>query len=328
MVHYTTLTKEITEIKSNNKCADTLAYAYIKCREDYNTHISNVTYPEITAHTRIPESTLENIMLRIKHCPFLFAKVDSKNKSDINGQFKTYNSYYFPNSFQNFFYINNLFFNDDISKHITDKERIKLKGFLLLLKAVCYNETNKFISERTYKGKINKTELGTKIGIDTNTLTILLELAKKYKQIKEIPKGIMITNRYIIPDYIESKSYKSNPKHTELYHLIYYWCLDNDVIPPDRNDIITVNNNTVRRNPILSKIAGKYNITDQDLMQLANDSYYTDWSLFWEEQVKMNRKDYPILNNYLPYVLETRVTNIPEFITWDYLSKILDIESE
>lgn len=329
MVHYTTLTKEIIQINSNNKCTDALAYAYIKFRENYNTHISKVTYLEMEAHTGIPESTLENIMSRIKPCKFLFTKVDSKNKPDLDGKLKTYNTYYFSESYQNFFYLDNQFFKDNISEDITDKEKIKLKGFLLLLKAVCYNETNKFISKRSYKGGVSKTELAKEIGLDTNTLTSLLELAKKYNQIKEIPKGIMITNRYIIPDYIESTSYTSNPMHTKLYHLIYYWCLDNDIIPPDREDKIIKNgNNIVRRNPILSRIAAKYNVTNQDLIQLANDNYYTDLNLFWQEEVKPHLEKYPILNHYLPYVIELRITNKPKIITWNYLIKVLNIEDE
>lgn len=327
MVHYTTLTKEIIQITSNNKCTDTLTYAYIKFRENYNTNISNVTYPEIAAHTGIPESTLENIMTRTKSCKFLFAKVDSKDKPDKDGRIKTYNSYYFPKSFQNFFYIDNQFFKDSISEDITDKERIKLKGFLLLLKAVCYNETNKFISKRSYKGGVSKSELAIKIGMDTDTLTSLLDLAKKYNQIKDIPKGIMITNRYIIPDYIESCSYTSNPKHTEIYHLIYYWCISKGIIPPDREDTITaVGNRVIRKNPILSIIAGKYNITDSDLIQLAADNNMEINSFL--RIAFENAEDYPILNNYLPYVLETRVTNKPEVMTWNYITKVLNISQK
>ena len=124
MVHYTTLTKEIIQINSNNKCTDALAYAYIKSRENYNTHISKVTYLEMKADTGIPESTLENIMSRIKPCKFLFTKVDSKNKPDLDGKLKTYNTYYFSESYQNFFYLDNQFFKDNISEDITDKETV------------------------------------------------------------------------------------------------------------------------------------------------------------------------------------------------------------
>ena len=80
-----------------------------------------------------------------------------------------------------------------------------------------------------------------------------------------IPKGLLILNKSIIPDF------KSNDQLSRLYHIIYGWCLDNDVIPPDRNDEITksVNGQIKRNNPVLNAIMYKIvNMTDEEIRSL------------------------------------------------------------
>ena len=122
---------------------------------------------------------------------------------DEKGEIHTHNTYYFASSYPNYFYINNAFFSEDISSGIASiKEANKVKGLLLQLKAVCINETNKYISRQPYKGGVNISELSRLLKTDRDTLTRLLKLAVELKQVKYIPKGILITNRHIIPDYI------------------------------------------------------------------------------------------------------------------------------
>lgn len=80
-----------------------------------------------------------------------------------------------------------------------------------------------------------------------------------------IPKGLLILNKSIIPDF------KSNDQLSRLYHIIYGWCLDNDIIPPDRNDKITqsANGQTKRNNPVLNAILYKTaNMSDDEIRSL------------------------------------------------------------
>ena len=165
---------------------------------------------------------------------------------------------------EDFFYIYNSFFNDDMN--IAEaSERIKIKNFLLKLKAVCKKETNKYISENPYLDRLNKTELSKKLGIDTKTLNNYLEMAVNAGHIKYITNGLLILNKSIIPDF------KKDDTDTRIYHIIYDWCIDNGVVPPDRNDEITVmaNGSIRRRNSLLVEITGKLGyMKDEDIRSL------------------------------------------------------------
>ena len=235
---YTTRTKDINNI--DNK--DAIVYAYIKSRMNYKTSIAdNVTEKEITEKLGIPLSTVKRSVSRLKNNKNLMAKCN-----------------------ENFFYIYNSFFNDDMNI-AKASERIKIKNFLLKLKALCKKETNKYISESPHLGGLNKTELSKKLGIDTKTLNKYLEMAVNAGQIKYITNGLLILNKSIIPDF------KKDDTDTRIYHIIYDWCIDNGVIPPDRNDEITVmaDGSIRRRNSLLVEIAGKLGyMKDEDIRSL------------------------------------------------------------
>ena len=248
---YTTLTKDINNV--DNK--DAIVYAYIKSRMNYKTSIAdNVTEKEISEKLGIPLSTVKRSVSRLKSNKNLIA----------DGSYKTYNKYYMAKCNENFFYIYNSFFNDDMN--IAEaSERIKIKNFLLKLKAVCKKETNKYISENPYLDRLNKTELSKKLGIDTKTLNNYLEMAVNAGHIKYITNGLLILNKSIIPDF------KKDDTDTRIYHIIYDWCIDNGVVPPDRNDEITVmaNGSIRRRNSLLVEITGKLGyMKDEDIRSL------------------------------------------------------------
>ena len=250
MESYITLTKDIHKIKGNNKLETVLAIAGIKFTGNYKTNIAETTREYIAAKTRISFRTVKSIVPRLmENADFIFDKIETRIKSP--------NRYYFKKDKENYFFVLNSFFNE-----ATDT---KIKGLLLLIKSVCKQETNKYISEKPYKGALNHSELASKLGIDVKTLDKYLEEAIKEGQIKMIPKGLLILNKSIIPDF------KSNDQSSRLYHIIYGWCLDNDVIPPDRNDKITqsANGQTKRNNPVLNAIQCKTaNMSDDEIRSL------------------------------------------------------------
>ena len=257
---YTTLTKDINNI--DNK--DAIVYAYIKSRMNYKTSIAdNVTEKEISEKLGISLSTVKRSVSRLKNNKNLIDKVISNNVI-AEGSYKTYNKYHVAKCNEDFFYIYNSFFNDDMNI-AKASERIKIKNFLLKLKAICKKETNKYISESPHLGGLNKTELSKKLGIDTKTLNNYLEMAANAGQIKYITNGLLVLNKSIIPDF------KKDDTDTRIYHIIYDWCIDNGVAPPDRNDEITVmaNGSIRRRNSLLVEIAGKLDcMKDEDIRSL------------------------------------------------------------
>lgn len=284
MEQYTTLTKDINNI--DNK--DAIVYAYIKSRMNYKSSIAdNVTEKEISEKLGISLSTVKRSVSRLKNNKNLIDKVISNNII-VEGSYKTYNKYHLAECNENFFYIYNSFFNDDMNIAKAN-DRIKMKNFLLKLKAVCKKETNKYISENPYLGGLNKAELSKKLGIDTKTLNKYLEMAVNAGQIKYITNGLLILNKSIIPDYKEADS------DTRIYHIIYNWCIDNDIVPPDRNDEITVmtNGSIRRRNKLLTEIVGKLDIKDEDIKSF----------------------------------LTNKITNKPKEITLEYIATILNIDS-
>lgn len=245
---YTTLTKDINNI--DNK--DAIVYAYIKSRMNYKTSIAdNVTEKEISEKLGISLSTVKRSVARLKNNKNLIDKVISNNVI-AEGSYKTYNKYHVAKCNENFFYIYNSFFNDDMNI-VKASERINVKNFLLKIKAICKKETNKYISESPYLDGLNKTELSKKLGIDTKTLNKYLEMAVNAGQIKYITNGLLILNKSIIPDF------KKDDTNTRIYHIIYDWCIDNGVVPPDRNDEITVmeDGSVRRRNRLLAELACK-----------------------------------------------------------------------
>ena len=245
---YTTLTKDINNI--DNK--DAIVYAYIKSRMNYKTSIAdNITEKEIAEKLGISLSTVKRSVSRLKNNKNLIDKVISNNVI-AEGSYKTYNKYHVAKCNENFFYIYNSFFNDDMNI-AKASERINVKNFLLKIKAICKKETNKYISENPYLDGLNKTELSKKLGIDTKTLDKYLKIAVNAGQIKYITNGLLILNKSIIPDF------KKDDTDTRIYHIIYDWCIDNGVVPPDRNDEITVmeDGSVRRRNRLLAELACK-----------------------------------------------------------------------
>lgn len=298
MEQYTVLTKGITEIDGNNKFTATLVYAYIKSRENYELNVtSRLTYPNIAKNIKVAEGTVENIVPALISKRALFTKVDGRTMPDEKGEIHTHNTYYFASSYPNYFYIN--------------------------LKAVCINETNKYISRQPYKGGVNISELSRLLNTDRDTLTRLLKLAVELKQVKYIPKGILITNRHIIPDYIVAHNNRQGkPLLTSVYHTIYNWCLDNGIIPPDRNDTIhKVGNKVKRSNEILSRIAAKFNVTDEDIVRLA-DASHVSVNVYLQNAIETEQ---PFIHCYLPYVLSRRLVTKPEYITLEYIASTLNI---
>lgn len=304
-MNYTTIPKAILQIDNNNKFVYAYTYSYIKSREDYNTHKVEISRYDISKNADISFRTVKSAIPFLKKKSFLFKEVISKNEvfETEKSNIRTHNIFVFHSKLDNYFFLNNSFFKESIDA--------KLKGFLLCLKSICLNGTNKYISQKPYKGKINLSELASKLNINVSTLSKLLVDAIKFEQVVEIENGLLILNRSIIPDYVESNDSK-NLLYTKVYHLIYYFCLDNGIVPPNRND------------KVISHIAAKYNITN-DIIELEASKLGMDITTFIE-YASNDISSYSFLNSYLPYILSKRITTMPTKITWQYIASTLNVD--
>ena len=224
--HYTTYPKD-NGITGNNKLILILISAYIKSRERYSDHkLVNLTYEEISKKICIPLITVKRTVPELCKNNKLFSNVEQVH----NGN-RLHNIYHFYKDHPNAFYISNDFFSPYKLEGLKQADENKLKGFLLLLKCHCFNLTNKYYAKRMVKGKVSRSELATVLNMDSSTVGKYIEMASKYKLVKEFDKGLLIIDKDIFPDYCKEKDHE-----TRIYHSLYNWCMRNDIIPPDRDN--------------------------------------------------------------------------------------------
>lgn len=220
---YTTISKDIANVRGNNKLEKILTFSFIKswrkANDNYNdidaNFISDITYLQVEEQIKMK---MDNII------PALINDgVFSKVYKDKQGK-KERNIYTFHEE-TNFFYIDNTFFEN------TTKENNKVKGFLLLLKCFCVNGTNKYLCKNCRKGKYNCNELANLLGLDTKTIKKYIKLAVGLNWLQYIDNGLLITNPFIKADRI-----KKDDAMTFLYDTIYNFCISKGCIPPKREE--------------------------------------------------------------------------------------------
>ena len=302
-IHYTTYPKD-NGITGNNKLILILISVYIKSREKYSDHtLVNLTYEEISNKLGIPLITVKRSVPKLYKNDKLFSNVEQIHNGD-----RLHNIYHFHADCPNTFYINNDFFSPYKLEGLKQADENKLKGFLLLFKCHCLNLTNKYYAKRMIKGKVSRSELSKELDMDNGTVGKYIELARKYKLIKEFDKGLLITDKNIFPDYCKEKDHT-----TRVYHLLYDWCLFHDIIPPDRND-----------ESLLKLIASQYNQTKEDFMELAKKQNMTGKDLITD--YKQHPHNYiGIFEHYLPYVLSKRVKGVTE-VNLQYIAEVLNVK--
>lgn len=297
MAQYTVITKDITTIEGNNKLEAVLVYCYIKSRENYKTHLAdNLTYEEISHHLNIPLPNIKRIVPTLYKNPLLF-----KGYEHIGKDGKTYLIYEFNDTYDNFFYIDNSLLKG--YEAIPDKYENQVKGLLLLLKANCLNGTNNYLFKRRSKCGINKSELSNLIDLDVKTLDKYFTMALKGGLIKKIENGIAITDVNIFPFYYKTDYY------SEYYTMLSRWCMQKSIVPPNKDD------------SMIDVLAAHYPTLSRDIILLARQNHIEP-NVFLKKMVKEKN---PLLNRFLPYQLYKRKVQ-PEYLSWDYLFKVLDLE--
>lgn len=275
----TFINKDIIKLDGNDKLEKIIYYAEIvswrrdnvEYKDIEDRYISDITYKQLEERIEIKADKI--MVSLLKEASFITAHNTYMSDKKIRYVY----TFTKPD---NFFEVDNCFFQD------INKANSKLKAFVLLLKSICLNGTNFYISKKPISNSINKSELCKQTGLSMNSLKKYLQMAIDNNDIALIENGLIITNEFIKADTHKDSLYKF------LYDAIYKHCASKGILPP------------------------KYE--DRPLRYLS--MYYP-----FDETAYNNYKDIVSNadNVYLPSVLIKRLSNMPKSINWQYLLKAL-----
>lgn len=212
-MNYTAIPKSIVTFQTgNSKPVDVYVWATIKCCSDHQTNISHITEEKLALLTGLDERTIRRVIKRLKEAGCL--TVQTAIKEDAVRGFIKRNSYQIKSVEKDFFLLNNGFFTRNYSA--------KMAGFLLLLKAICLNNTNTI--------QWSNGQIAQALGLSRNTVSTLLEECRQAGLIKPQAKGYELTTDCFIQPVI---------KQTEaaIYKELCDFCKTKGVATPRRNKV-------------------------------------------------------------------------------------------
>ena len=212
-MNYTVIPKSIMNFQTgNSKSIDIYVWAIIKCCSDHKTNISHVTEEKLSLLTGLDERTIRRIIKRLKDAGYLI--VQTTVKEDADRGFIKRNSYFIKPVIKDYFFLDNSFFKRNYPA--------KIAGFLLLLKAICLNNTDTI--------QWSKNQIAQALGLSRNTVSALLEECRQTGLIKPQAKGYELTTDCFIQPAI---------KQTEaaIYKELCDFCKTKGVAAPKRNKV-------------------------------------------------------------------------------------------
>ena len=208
-MNYTVIPKSIVNFQTgNSKPVDIYVWATIKYCSNHKTNISHVTEEKLSLLTGLDERTIRRSIKRLKDAGYL--TVQTTIKEDADWGFIKRNSYYIKPEKSNYFFLDNSFFQKNYPA--------KIAGFLLLLKAICLNNTD------TIQWSISQIAKG--IGLSRNTITALIKECQQLGLIKPISNGYELTAGC----FINSSVKKTN---AGIYKELCEFCQSKGVTPPN-----------------------------------------------------------------------------------------------
>ena len=175
-MNYTVIPKSIVNFQTgNSKPVDIYVWAVIKCCSNHKTNISHVTEEKLSLLAGLDERTIRRSINRLKDAGYL--TVQTTIKEDTDRGFIKRNSYYIKPANKDYFFLDNGFF--------TKNYPAKIAGFLLLLKAICLNNTDTV--------QWSNSQIARAVGLSRNTVTALLNECRRLGLIKAIEKGYELT---------------------------------------------------------------------------------------------------------------------------------------
>ena len=208
-MNYTVIPKSIVNFQTgNSKPVDIYVWATIKYCSNHKTNISHVTEEKLSLLTGLDERTIRRVIKRLKDAGYL--TVQTTIKEDADRGFIKRNTYYIAPIKTNYFFLDNSFFQKNYPA--------KIAGFLLLLKAICLNNTD------TIQWSIS--QIAKSIGLSRNTTTALLNECQQLGLIKPISNGYELTAGC----FINSSVKKTN---AGIYKELCEFCQSKGVTPPN-----------------------------------------------------------------------------------------------
>ena len=208
-MNYTVIPKSIVNFQTgNSKPVDVYVWAVIKCCSNHKTNISHVTEEKLSLLTGLDERTIRRSIKRLKGVGCL--TVQTIVKEDADRGFIKRNSYYIKSTSKDYFFLDNGFFKKNYPA--------KIAGFLLLLKAVCLNNTDTV--------QWSNSQIAKAVGLSRNTVIALLNECRRLGLIKTIEKGYELTAGCFINHSIRKTA-------AGIYKEICEFCKSQGTIPPN-----------------------------------------------------------------------------------------------
>ena len=208
-MNYTVIPKSIVNFQTgNSKPADIYVWAVIKCCSDHKTNISHVTEEKLSLLTGLDERTIRRVIKRLKDAGCL--AVQTTVNEDADKGFIKRNTYYIKPANKNYFFLDNSFFKKNYPA--------KIAGFLLLLKAICLNNTDTV--------QWSNSQIAKSIGLSRNTTTALLNECQQLGLIKWIAKGYELTAGCFINSAVRKTD-------AGIYKEICDFCKSKGITPPN-----------------------------------------------------------------------------------------------
>ena len=208
-MNYTVIPKSIVNFQTgNSKPVDIYVWATIKCCSNHKTNISHITEEKLSLLTGLDERTIRRSIKRLKDAGYL--TVQTTVKEDADRGFIKRNSYYIKPANKDYFFLDNSFFKRNYPA--------KIAGFLLLLKAICLNNTDTV--------QWSNSQIAKSIGLSRNTITALLNECQQLGLIKQIAKGYELTTGCFINSAVRKTD-------AGIYKEICEFCKSKGITPPN-----------------------------------------------------------------------------------------------
>lgn len=209
-MNYTVIPKSIVNFQTgNSKPVDVYVWAVIKCCSNHKTNISHVTEEKLSLLTGLDERSIRRSIKRLKDAGYLTVQT-STVKEDADRGFIKRNMYHIKPEKSNYFFLDNSYFKRNYPA--------KIAGFLLLLKAICLNNTDTV--------QWSNSQIAKSIGLSRNTITALLNECQQLGLIKQIAKGYELTTGCFINSAVRKTD-------AGIYKEICEFCKSKGITPPN-----------------------------------------------------------------------------------------------
>lgn len=208
-MNYTVIPKSIVNFQTgNSKPIDIYVWATIKYCSNYKTNISHITEEKLSLLTGLDERSIRRSIKRLKDAGYLI--VQTTIKEDADRGFIKRNSYFIKPVIKDYFFLDNNYFKRNYPA--------KIAGFLLLLKAICLNNTDTI--------QWSNSQIAKSIGLSRNTITALIKECLQLGLIKQIAKGYELAAGFFINSAVRKTD-------AGIYKEICDFCKSKGITPPN-----------------------------------------------------------------------------------------------